>query len=88
MRLVSIYKGGSIKVSLQKSDGTTVNFDGVQPIVDSTGRASNLFRRVEARLQIGDDFAYPDNAVELKNSLCKDFSISGSGAAAVGRCKP
>jgi hypothetical protein len=88
LRLVSIYKGGSIKVSLQKSDGTTVNFDGVQPIVDSTGRASNLFRRVEARLQIGDDFAYPDNAVELKNSLCKDFSISGSGAAAVGRCKP
>lgn len=88
LRLVSIYKGGSIKVSLQKSDGTTVNFDGVQPIVDSTGRASNLFRRVEARLQIGDDFAYPDNAVELKNSLCKDFSISGGGAAAVGRCKP
>lgn len=88
LRLVSIYKGGSIKVSLQKSDGTTVNFDGVQPIVDSTGRASNLFRRVEARLQIGDDFAYPDNAVELKNSLCKDFSISGSGAAVVGRCKP
>ena len=88
LRLVSIYKGGSIKVSLQKSDGTTVNFDGVQPIVDSTGRASNLFRRVEARLQIGDDFAYPDNAVELKNSLCKDFSISGDGAAAVGRCKP
>ena len=88
LRLVSIYKGGSIKVSLQKSDGTTVNFDGVQPIVDSTGRASNLFRRVEARLQIGDDFAYPDNAVELKNSLCKDFAISGGGAAAVGRCKP
>lgn len=88
LRLVSIYKGGSIKVSLQKTDGTTVNFDGVQPIVDSTGRASNLFRRVEARLQIGDDFAYPDNAVELKNSLCKDFSISGGGAAAAGRCKP
>ncbi len=88
LRLVSIYKGGSIKVSLQKSDGTTVNFDGVQPIVDSTGRASNLFRRVEARLQIGDDFAYPDNAVELKNSLCKDFSISGGGVAAAGRCKP
>ena len=88
LRLTSIYKGGSVKVSLQKTDGTIVNFDGVQPIVDSTGRASNLFRRVEARLQIGDDFAYPDNAVELKNSLCKDFSVSGSGSAVAGRCKP
>lgn len=88
LRLTSIYKGGSVKVSLQKTDGTIVNFDGVQPIVDSTGRASNLFRRVEARLQIGDDFAYPDNAIELKNSLCKDFSVSGSGSAVAGRCKP
>ena len=88
LRLTSIYKGGSVKVSLQKTDGTIVNFDGVQPIVDSTGRASNLFRRVEARLQIGDDFAYPDNAIELKNSLCKDFSVSGRGSAVAGRCKP
>ena len=88
LRLTSIYKGGSVKVSLQKTDGTIVNFDGVQPIVDSTGRASNLFRRVEARLQIGDDFAYPENAIELKNSLCKDFSVSGSGSAVAGRCKP
>ena len=88
LRLTSIYKGGSVKVSLQKTDGTIVNFDGIQPIVDSTGRASNLFRRVEARLQIGDDFAYPENAIELKNSLCKDFSVSGSGSAVAGRCKP
>lgn len=88
LRLTSIYKGGSVKVSLQKTDGTIVNFDGVQPIVDSTGRASNLFRRVEARLQIGDDFAYPDNAIELKNSLCKDFSVSVRGSAVAGRCKP
>ena len=88
LRLLPIYKGGSVKISLQKTDGTIVNFDGVQPIVDSTGRASDLFRRVEARLQIGDDFAYPNNAVELKNSLCKDFSVSGGGSATAGRCKP
>ena len=63
------------------------SFDGVQPAVDSTGRASNLFRRVEARLQIGDDFAYPDNAIELLNSLCKDFSVTDSGHS-YGECKP
>ncbi|QWQ32404.1 hypothetical protein KOY48_00730 [Candidatus Minimicrobia naudis] len=43
---------------------------------------------LKARLQIGDDFAYPNNAVELKNSLCKDFSVSGGGSATAGRCKP
>jgi len=31
---------------------------------------------------------FPNNAVELKNSLCKDFSVSGGGSATAGRCKP
>lgn len=86
LRLNSIYKGASVKVSL-KNGHSIVSFDGVQPAVDSTGRASNLFRRVEARLQIGDDFAYPDNAIELLNSLCKDFSVTDSGHS-YGECKP
>lgn len=86
LRLNSIYKGASVKVSL-KNGHSIVSFDGVQPAVDSTGRASNLFRRVEARLQIGDDFAYPDNAIELINSLCKDFSVTDSGHS-YGECKP
>lgn len=87
LRLNSIYKGASVKVSLQNDAGQTINFDGVQPIVDSTGRASNLFRRVEARLNIGDDFPYPENAVELKNSLCKDFSVTDNTYQA-GACRP
>ncbi len=86
LRLNSLYKGASVKVTLKNATGI-VNFDGVQPSVDSTGRANNLFRRVEARLQIGDDFAYPDNAVELINSLCKDFSIV-DGSILPGQCRP
>lgn len=86
LRLNSLYKGASVKVTLKNATGI-VNFDGVQPAVDSTGRANNLFRRVEARLQIGDDFAYPDNAVELINSLCKDFSIADDSILP-GQCRP
>lgn len=86
LRLNSLYKGASVKITLRNSTGI-VNFDGVQPAVDSTGRANNLFRRVEARLHIGDDFAYPDNAVELINSLCKDFSIADNSILP-GQCKP
>ena len=86
LRLTPLYKGASVKVSLKNSD-KIISFDGVQPAVDSTGRASNLFRRVEARLQIGDDFSYPENAVELLNNLCKDFSVTNTGHS-YGDCKP
>lgn len=86
LRINTLYKGASVRVSLMKDD-TIVKFDGVQPAVEATGRASNLFRRVEARLKIGDDFAYPENAVELINSLCKDFSVADNKYLS-GSCKP
>lgn len=87
LRLNMLYKGGSVRISLLNSIGNVVKFDGVQPAVDSTGRAANIFRRVEARLEMGSDFNYPDNAVELNNNLCKDFSVSESNYIP-GSCQP
>lgn len=43
----------SYHVSLFDEAFNEVKFSGVQPIVDSTGRANDLFRRVEARLKVG-----------------------------------
>lgn len=82
LRLNTIYKAATVRVSLKGSSATdpAVQFDGVQPKVDSTGRASSLFRRVEARLKIGQDFSYPNYAVDITNNLCKNFSVNADTA--------
>lgn len=87
LRLGTVYKGATVRVALLTSSNSPVKLKGAQPMVDSTGRANNLFRRVEARLKIGDDFPYPNYSADVKNSLCKDFSVHSSGAVP-GLCTP
>lgn len=87
LRLNTIYNGASVRVQMLSSSSRVVKFVGVQPTVDSNGRASNLFRRVEARLKVGSDFQYPSYAVDSNENLCKDFSVHSAGAA-IGSCRP
>ncbi len=79
VRLNTIYRGATVRIQLAKDDDA-VKFNGVQPAVDSTGRAANLFRRVEARLRIGSDFPFPNGSIDVANSICKNFSVTDSEA--------
>lgn len=79
LHLSALYNGAHYSVQLFNNNTTTpVDFKGVQSIVDSTGRANNMFRRVSARVELKGDFAYPEAALDLKNNLCKDFSITSN----------
>ena len=64
----------------KKNDGTVIEFENVQISVDSTGRANQLVRRIETRLDPADIFfPYPQYEVELSgddnNSLRKNFGL-------------
>lgn len=86
IRLGAIYGDTTVRVSM-RNGGSPVMFNGVQPTVDSTGRASSLYRRVQVRLRMGDDFPYPNYAVDVENDLCKDYSVTVDGATP-GSCTP
>lgn len=84
LRLTPFYNATNVRVTL----GGGAKFYGVQPKVDATGRANNVFRRVEARVDLYDtSFPYPEAAVEVANSFCKDFGVTDTQYLA-GSCTP
>ncbi|MBQ3409759.1 hypothetical protein IJG66_00140, partial [Candidatus Saccharibacteria bacterium] len=61
-----------------------VEFTGVQTKVDSTGRANDLFRRVETRIELVDTyFPYPEFAIQMtgageESKIQKSFWVSNN----------
>lgn len=82
LQLTSLYNKATYKVQILGNSGNVINFNNVQPIVDSTGRSSDLFRRVQARVALSEGMptTYPDAALHLGKSLCKDFFITNNPA--------
>lgn len=87
-----IYNDGNVdfRVELYNGDpevSPPVNFDGVQYIVDSTGRANDLFRRVESRVELGGNgIPFPEAAVDLDGSLCKQWELTDTAATSKNKC--
>jgi Tfp pilus assembly protein PilX len=75
LRLSALYNGSHYSVKLF-NDASLVQFANVQPMVDATGRANNMFRRVQSRVELKGDFTYPEAAVDIEGNLCKDFTIT------------
>lgn len=89
LRLTSFYKGTNFKVQLRTGVwNTLVQFKGVQPLIDSTGRANDLFRRVQSRVELTDTtFPYPEAAVDVTTEFCKDFTVINAAPLIEGTCR-
>lgn len=88
IRLSSIYQGSSFSVELN-GGGSIVNFDGVQPAIDSTGRANDIFRRVQSRVEMADpNYPYPGAAVDISGNFCKNFVVTDNPGDYSTECTP
>lgn len=90
LRLSALYRGAAVRITFLDAAGTPVKSDNVQADVDSTGRANDVYRRIDSRLEFGNDTAFPlpQNAVDLGGSLCKDFGVTTTGVSTASTCTP
>jgi hypothetical protein len=74
LRLLSVYKDASVTIEAQTTAGANVRLSG-QVIVDATGKAGDVLRRVQVRLPVGGQSTanMPNFAIESNGSLCKRF---------------
>lgn len=81
---------GTYTATAEGADGEEVqqvSTSGIEIIVDSTGRANDLYRRIETRLGVGNDYPYPFFAIELLGNdisngglLRKDLSVTSENS--------
>ena len=79
LRLNAIYRDTHFAIRAYDSAGNQLYFDGVQPVVDVTGRSSDSFTRIQANLEPAysddDTIWWPEYAIETDGKVCKDIDV-------------
>jgi len=87
LRLSSIYNKTNYRITLLNGSNI-VEFNSVQPEVDSTGRTNDMFRRVKSRVELNTNFPYPEATIDVTGNLCKDFIITNNVKYYSNSCEP
>lgn len=78
LTVASVYRATSFQVELMNNDDTVVKFKNVQPEIDVTGRANDVFRRIVSRVESADanQAPYPRAEVGTGENMCKNYVIT------------
>lgn len=86
--LRSIYTNADVFITGVDTDGRPVRFADQQIVIDSTGRANDVLRRVQARLPANNQFDIPGSPVETTKlgGLCKRFTVDDDDGGGANQC--
>lgn len=76
-RITTIYVETNVGLSISAAG---IRFDGGQAIIDATGKAQDVLRRVRVAVDLTDANAYaiPDGAIISADSVCKRFGLTNT----------
>ena len=79
LRLEGIYGNQSVSITGADSHGNIVDFANSQIVVDSTGKASDVLRRIQVHVPLNVDTDNTPFAIQATGSICKRFTTTGPG---------
>lgn len=74
MRAAALYQGMQLTVTALDSTGHKVKLKDAQILVDATGKAQDVLRRVQVRMPLVNDGIHADYGLQTLNGLCKAFT--------------
>lgn len=92
LRINAIYRSTHFKITAYDQHNNKLYFDGVQPLVDVTGRSSDSFSRIQARLKPSFDKNadstnwWPEYVIDTNGKVCKDIEVQYDKGE--DRCNP
>ncbi len=85
LRLTPQYGQSHFQVTLMHN-GAPVNMSGVQPIIDATGRAADVYRREQARVRVNPPGNLPEFTTQSANTICKNMVVSDGSFYQANNC--
>lgn len=80
IRFNSIYSEVNVRLTAgSSSPGDRPLFAGAQAVVDSTGRANDVYRRLQARVPLYDAYVLPNGTLQTVDDICKLYSVQTDG---------
>lgn len=88
LRLVLLYRPGEIRVALEDASGNPVDIEDAQALIDVTGRATDVFRRLQVRVRLEQGLdIFPPFIMATSDDVCKEL-IARDTVASVDSCLP
>lgn len=71
----SIYHANAVDLTGFNVSGQPVNYDQAQVKVDSTGKASDVLRRIQVRMPLYDKYTMPATVLDAMEGICKRLGV-------------
>ncbi len=75
LRVQALYRTTHVKIEIF-AGGSLVKLVDVQAVIDVTGRAGDVYRRVEERVDLTPNSLWPNYAILSAEDICKNFVIT------------